>query len=54
MPTALRNLVQVVRELTGVGASRNAHREVERAVRAVADLDHQLSKVPDPTPRRAA
>jgi len=54
MRAALRNLVHAVRELTGSGASTNAHREVERAVRAVTDLEHQLRNLPDPTPRRAA
>jgi hypothetical protein len=44
----------VYSRLTSTGAVRNARTEVERATAEVIDLESQLRRVVDPTPRRAA
>jgi hypothetical protein len=54
MRAGLRNLIDKARQLTGTGAVRNAHQEVEDASRTVIELDRRLRSVCDPTPRRAA
>ena len=47
-------LADATRRLTGPGAATNAGYEVKSATRAVVDLDAQLRRASDPTPRRAA
>ncbi|HUY23545.1 MAG TPA: hypothetical protein VMV22_14530 [Acidimicrobiales bacterium] len=54
MRMRLRNLFEAARQLSGTGATNNAHLEVDRAARSVVELDRQLRRVCDPTPRRAA
>jgi hypothetical protein len=54
MRAMLRNLIEKTRRLSGVGAERNAHLELDSATRSVVELDRQLRRVCDPTPRRAA
>ncbi len=54
MRTILQNLNEVYCRLTCTGAVRNAQTEVERATAEVIDLESQLRRVVDPTPRRAA
>ena len=54
MRISLRSLSETVRWLTGAGALRNARGEVVGAATTVVDLDAQLRRVVDPTPRRAA
>ncbi|HUO48373.1 MAG TPA: hypothetical protein VMU09_06025 [Acidimicrobiales bacterium] len=44
----------MVRWLTIAGAERNARGEVVGAAASVVDLETQLRRVVDPTPRRAA
>jgi hypothetical protein len=51
---SLRSLSDAVRWLTGSGAVRNARGEVVDAAATVVDLEAQLRRVVDPTPRRAA
>ena len=52
--SVLRKMVEAGRRLTGTGATRNARLEVDGALRTVIELDRQLRRVSDPTPRRAA
>ena len=54
MRTLLRNVMRRARRLSGTGAIRNARLEVDGAARSVVELDRQLRRVCDPTPRRAA
>lgn len=54
MRTILGSLSEALRWLTGSGATRNAGVEVNRAARAVTDLETQLQRVFDPSPQRAA
>ncbi|HLX89658.1 MAG TPA: hypothetical protein VKR22_14530 [Acidimicrobiales bacterium] len=54
MPTLLKIMADVVRRLAGTGAADNAAHEVDRALRAVVDVDAQLHRASEPLPRRAA
>jgi hypothetical protein len=54
MRFSLRRLSDGVKWLTGAGALRNARGEVVDAAASVVDLETQLRRVVDPTPRRAA
>jgi hypothetical protein len=54
MRAMMRNLIEKARRLTGSGAVRNAHLEVDRTRRSVVELDRQLQRVCEPNPRRAA
>jgi hypothetical protein len=54
MRISLRSLSDMARWLTGAGALRNARGEVIGAATTVVDLESQLRRVVDPTPRRAA
>lgn len=54
MRTRVRNLIEKAQGLSGAGAKRNAELEVEQANRSVVELDRQLRRVCDPSPRRAA
>ena len=54
MRALVRNLIEKARRLSGVGAERNAHLEVDSALRSVVELDRQLRRVCDSPPRRAA
>jgi len=54
MRTVLRNLIERTRRISGNGAVRNAHLEVENTSRSVVELDRQLKRVCDRTPRQAA
>ena len=49
-----RRLSDMVRWLTGAGALRNARSEVVDAATTVVDVEAQLRRVVDPTPRQAA
>jgi hypothetical protein len=50
----LRNLIERTRRISGNGAVRNAHLEVENTSRSVVELDRQLKRVCDRSPRQAA
>jgi len=54
MRTMLRSIMKAARRMSGTGAVRNARLEVDGAARSVVELDRQLRRVVDPTPRRAA
>ncbi len=54
MRVVVRNLIQKTRLLSGTGAVRNAHLEVEETSRSVIDLERQLTRVCERAPRRAA
>jgi hypothetical protein len=54
MPISLPRLSDALKWLTGAGALRNARGEVVDAATSVVDLETQLRRVVDPTPRRAA
>jgi hypothetical protein len=54
MRAMMRNLIEKARRLSGAGAVRNAHLEVEHNNRSVVELDRQLRSVCEPNPRRAA
>ncbi|HYA68652.1 MAG TPA: hypothetical protein VED63_07965 [Acidimicrobiales bacterium] len=54
MRISFPSLAELVSKLTGTGAVRNAHDEVTDTASKVTDLDSQLLRVIDPTPRRAA
>jgi len=54
MRISLRSLSDMMRWLTGAGALRNARGEVVDAATSVVDIETQLRRVVDPTPRRAA
>jgi len=54
MRTMMRNLIEKARRLSGAGAVRNAHMEIDDTKRSVVELDRRLRSVCDPTPRRAA
>jgi hypothetical protein len=54
MRSVMRNLIEKARHLSGTGAVRNAHLEVDRTIRSIVELDRQLSNVSEPNPRRAA
>ena len=54
MPTLLQIMADALRRLAGPGATDNAAYEVDRALRAVVDLDAPLRRASEPLPRRAA
>jgi hypothetical protein len=54
MRAMMRNLIERARRLSGAGAVRNAHLEIEHINRSVVELDRQLRSVSEPNPRRAA
>ena len=54
MRTMMRNLIEKARRLSGAGAVRNAHLEVDHINRSVVELDRQLQRMREPNPRRAA
>jgi hypothetical protein len=54
MRAVMRNLIDKARRLSGTGAVRNARQELDDTSRTVVELDRRLSRVCDPTPRRAA
>jgi hypothetical protein len=54
MRAMLRNLIEKACRLSGSGAVRNAHLEIDHINRSVVDLDRQLRNVSEPDPRRAA
>ncbi len=54
MLVVVRNLIEKTRQLSGTGAVRNAHLEVEKTSQSVVELERQLTRVRDPGPRRAA
>ena len=54
MRAVLRNLIERTRRISGNGAVRNAYLEIENTSRSVVELDRQLKRVCDRTPRQAA
>ena len=54
MRALMRNLIEKGRRLSGTGAERNAHMEIDKAHRSVIELDRQLRRVCETPPRRAA
>jgi hypothetical protein len=54
MRAVLRNLIERTRRISGLGAVHNAHLEIENTSRSVLELDRQLRRVCDHTPRQAA
>ena len=54
MRAMVRNLIEKARRLSGDGAVRNAHLEVDHTIRSVIELDRQLKNVCEGDPRRAA
>ena len=54
MRAVMRDMIDKARRLTGTGAVRNAYLEVEDTSRSVIEIDRQLKRVCDPSPRRAA
>lgn len=54
MRTLVKGLAEALRHLGGNGAIRNAHTEVDRAARTVAELDARLRRMSTTTSRQAA
>lgn len=54
MRAVLGNLIERTRRISGHGAVRNAHLEIENTSRSVVELDRQLRRVCDRSPRQAA